>query len=164
MLSKRGTEEISLKDFVVSLETAKKLAEANIKIDSLCVYGKSRYYEGIQKDIFGIYRKNSSYFIPDRLVDAAGHSQEVYEIISAPTSDELEKYLSKSYSEYDMRLVSTYDEGKIKIEYYNPYENSMYYESTCHENKADAIAEIVTHLEQETTKKWGQKWVNYIYL
>ncbi len=118
---------------VCSLETSKKLWDADIRlVNSVCAWVRS---------FGGKFKLN--YFFPQPLLN---HGYEVedssYKAFPAPSSDDIERFITMNYKEYEIKLYGHYNEGKIMIECFDYGGERKYYKSKWYLNRAEALAEI----------------------
>ena len=146
----------TLKDLCVSLETAKALVEARIKVESICVYGKSKYFEGIQYELFGLYRKSPNFFSPDKIVDDYGNSHEAYNIIPAPTFEELDpvEMIFKDGKKYKLSIRSIRKSVNHWVVSYNSIDDwndtltDPEYNFTNEHSLVETMAEVMIQVEK----------------
>jgi len=136
-----------LKDICVSLETAKTLLYSPINIITEFYWYKPNYSKELNiKCEWNICdHKNMLGWSYAEIENCQ------YEFYPAPTNEELERYITKDYSNYNIKLNSHYNEGKTMIEFFNLYHaNQLYLKSKWHEKKSDALAEILIKLERRS--------------
>lgn len=142
---------MSLEDICISLETAKKLFKAGIKIDSEFYWVQKSGYS-FQSDWALITSADYLKLCFEPVYDDV---HEVIEAYPAPTAEEIERYITDDYKDARYSFESFYEDGAISIRCYD-YKHESLYKSEWYGNKTEALSEMLLWLQENGYLK-GEK-------